>query len=95
MFTIIIEDEDVYRMLVERAAQQGDSIDDVLRALLEQQPESQTESEITPALKLLALIDAADLPFDRPFNARDTEELLSREAGAVTWRAMQDDDGAP
>jgi negative regulator of replication initiation len=95
VFTITIQDEGVYRMLVERASQQGNSIDDVLRALLEQQPEPRTESEITPALKLLALIDAADLRFDHPFDARDAGEILSSEAGAITWRAAQGDDGAP
>ncbi|PJF27542.1 MAG: hypothetical protein CUN53_03650 [Phototrophicales bacterium] len=72
VFTINIEDEEVYRMLVERAAQQGDSIDDVLRALLASQPYSPpTEPGITPAQKLMALIDASDLRFDNPFDARD------------------------
>lgn len=96
MFTLTMHDEQLYQELIKRAAQQGISIDDLLRELLDQQLNLPVpDTETTPAQKLLALIDAADLPFDHPFDARDAEEILSREASSIKWRAAQDDDVTP
>lgn len=93
MFTLNVHDERVYRRLMEKVEQRGESLDDVLRELLDQEEGVGGEGE-TPAHKLLRLINAADLPFDHPFDARDTEDILRREAGEMHRRAPGDDDGA-
>jgi len=93
MFTLTVRDEGVYRQLMERVEQRGESLDVVLRELLEYGRESE-EAQETPALKLLKLIDATDLPFERPFDARDAEDILARETGQAGWRTETDDDGA-
>lgn len=94
MFRVIIHDEQVYRRLLEKAAVHGESLDAVLRQLLDQQDESVTTAEESPARKLLRLIDAADLPFDQQsFNARDANMILRREAGTSDWRDAGDDNG--
>lgn len=91
MFTLTVQDEQVYRRLLEKVAQRGESLDDVLRELLDQGEQAVPRVEETPAQKLLRLIDAADLPFERAFDAREAEDLLSREAGAPDWRSANDD----
>jgi len=83
MFTLTVHDERVYRRLMEKVEQRGESLDDVLRELLDQGAEP--EQDDTPALKLLKLIDSAELAFDHPFDARDAEDILSRETGETNW----------
>lgn len=75
MFTLTVRDERVYKRLMEKVEEYGGSLDEVLRDLLDQETEITEES---PALKLLRLIDAADLHFEHPFNGRDAEDILSR-----------------
>lgn len=93
MFTLTVRDERVYRRLMERVKQRGESLDDVLRELLDSESAVVQADAETPARKLLKLIDAADLPFDHPFDARDAEDILSHEAGKANWRADTDDHG--
>jgi hypothetical protein len=94
MFTLTLHDERVYRRLMERVEQGGETLDAVLLELLEQEHNSQASQENTPALKLLKLIDAAELPFEQPFDARDADEMLRRETGDSRWRTLKDDDGS-
>jgi predicted CopG family antitoxin len=94
MFTLTVRDERVYRQLMERVEQRGESLDEVLRELLDQEEDAVQAEEMTPALKLLKLIDAAELTFDHPFDARDAEDILSSETGEAGWRAAKDDDGS-
>ena len=93
MFTLTVRDERVYRRLMEKVEQRGESLDDVLRELLDQGETVQAEED-TPALKLLKLIDSAELPFDHPFDARDAEDILNRETGEANWHNMKDDGSA-
>lgn len=79
MFTLTVRDEEVYEQLMARVEQRGEPLDEVLRDLLDQAT-TPSEDE-TPAQTLLRLIDATDLPFDRPFDGRDASEILQREAG--------------
>lgn len=94
MFTLTVHDERVYRRLMERVEQGGETLDAVLLELLEQEHDSETAQEDTPALKLLKLIDAAELPFEQPFDARDADDILRRETGDSSWRTLKDDDGS-
>jgi hypothetical protein len=66
---------------MERVEQGGETFDAVLLGLLEQEHDSETARKDTPALKLLKLIDAAELPFEQPFDARDADDILRRETG--------------
>lgn len=93
MFTLTVRDEQVYRRLMEKIKQSGESLDEVLRDLLDQENQNQPSEVETPAQKLLRLIDRTELSFTRPFNARDAEEILSRETGETSWRAAEDDNG--
>lgn len=79
MFTLTVRDEQVYQRLMEKVKQSGESLDEILRELLDQEDQNQQSEVETPAQKLLSLIDATELPFTHPFNARDTEAILSRE----------------
>jgi hypothetical protein len=76
MFTLIVQDERVYRQLMERIEQRGESLDAVLRDLLEHDIERAIIQPESSAQKLLRLIDAAELPFDHPFDARDARSSL-------------------
>lgn len=91
MFTLTVNDEQVYKELMDRVAERGASLDDVLRELLDRAENAAQEQTESPAEKLLKLIDATELPFDYALNARDAEDLLSRETGAVSWRPEEDD----
>ncbi len=94
MFTLTVHDERVYRRLMERVEQGGETLDAILLELLEQEHNSKTAQEETPALKLLKLIDAAELPFEQPFDARDADDILRRETGDSSWRTLKDDHGS-
>lgn len=94
MFTLTVRDEQVYRELMERVAQRGESLDEVLRDLLDHVDTAEDSEGDTPARKLLKLIDAAELPFDHPFDARDAEDMLNRETGTRSWRSTGDNDGS-
>ena len=87
MSPLTVRDERVFRQLMERVEQRGESLDEVLRDLL-------NHEEDMPALKLIKLIDAADLPFDHAFDARDAEAILNREAGEPNWHTAKDEDGS-
>jgi hypothetical protein len=89
MFTVTIQDEKVYRELLKRVEQAGESVDDVLRVLLAQHPDTD-QAEDTPALRLLKRIDDAELHFTHPFDARDAGDILSHEAGHPQWRSAGD-----
>lgn len=84
MFTLTVHDERVYQRLMEKVEAQDGSLDEVLRDLLDQ--EFKATEEESPALKLLRLIDEADLHFESPFDARDTEDILSSETGELSSR---------
>jgi hypothetical protein len=76
MFTLIVEDEVVYREFMNIVEQRNATIDDVLRDLLNNT--HALSPDTTPVLKLLRLIDQTDLPFTNPFAARDAETVLGR-----------------
>lgn len=88
MFTLTVRDERLYKRLMEKVEERGGSLDEVLRDLLDQ--ESEEVEEESPALKLLRLIDAADLHFEHPLDGRDAEDVLSNEMGEITWRQPKD-----
>ena len=98
MFTLTVQDERLYKRLMEKVEQRGESLDDVLRELLDQDDEipqveaSEMVEEIqeTPAQKLLRLIDAADLVFTNPFNGEDAEDILSNETGQAHWHDKEE-----
>lgn len=70
MYTLQVTDEEIYQRLLNRMEQEQTTLDEVLRELLNQaQPETQAQ-------KLVRLIDATELPFEHPFNARDAEDIL-------------------
>ena len=77
MFTLTVHDEQVYNRLMEKVEQQGSTIDEVLRDLLDQEESTEAAETETPAQKLMRLIDETELPFERPFNARDADDILS------------------
>ncbi|MDX2139919.1 MAG: hypothetical protein SF123_17670 [Chloroflexota bacterium] len=93
MFTVTVNDEKVYQQLMARVRQRGESLDDVLRELLDQEALIIQTTDETPARKLLRLIDDADLPFTNPFNGRDASDLLRDEAGTMNWRNSEGDNG--
>jgi len=93
MFTVTIEDERVYRELMDIVEFRQASVDDVLRDLLLQEAEGASSAE-TPALKLLRLIDETELPFTQPFDAREAESILSAEMGEPNWRNSSGNHGA-
>jgi predicted CopG family antitoxin len=102
MFTLTVHDQAVYERLLERAARRNESIDDVLRELLDEtQPEEMVEAELTegegetPMKKFLRLIDEADLHFEHELNARDAEAFLANEMGKIDWRETAEDHGSP
>jgi hypothetical protein len=79
MFTLTVQDEGVYQRLMAKVEARGGSLDAVLRELLYQD----APEEDSPAIKLLKLIDAAELHFEHPFDGRDAEDILSREMGEI------------
>jgi hypothetical protein len=83
VFTFTVRDEQIYQRLMDRVNAQGGSLDDVLRDLLDEGDESgQAEDDaLSPALKLLSLIDAADLRFEHPFEADEAGDILRAELG--------------
>jgi hypothetical protein len=105
MFTLTVQDEQVYRRLMARVEQRGESLDDVLRELLEQDDqvietpqvanvdEDEKLNEERPIRKLLKLIDASNLVFNNPIDGRDAEDIMRREAGDFSWRDTRDDNG--
>jgi len=93
MFTITVNDERVYKRLMQKVEQRGEPLDTVLRELLDREETRELDEE-TSAQKLLRLIDAADLPFDHPFDARDAEDIMSREVGEANWHMPRDDDAS-
>lgn len=82
MFTLTVRDEQVFKRLMEKVQSSGESLDEVLREMLDHE-ESPQPAEETPAQRLLRLIDAADLQFTSPFAARDADDILTREAGEI------------
>jgi len=93
MFTITVNDERVYKRLMQKVEQRGEPLDTVLRELIDREETRELDEE-TSAQKLLPLIDAADLPFDHPFDARDAEDIMSREVGEANWHMPRDDDAS-
>jgi len=93
MFTITVNDERVYKRLMQKVEQRGEPLDTVLRELLDREETRELDEE-TSAQKLLRLIDAADLPFDHPFDARDAEDIMSREVGEANWHMTRADDAS-
>ena len=93
MFTITVNDERVYKRLMQKVEQRGEPLDTVLRELLDREETRELDEE-TSAQNLLRLIDAADLPFDHPFDARDAEDIMSREVGEANWHMPRDDDAS-
>lgn len=94
MFTLTVQDEQVFKRLMEKVQSSGESLDEVLREMLDHE-EPTPHAEETPAQRLLRLIDAADLQYTSPFDARDSDEIIEREAGRINWRADEGNDGAP
>jgi hypothetical protein len=76
---------------MEMVEQQGSTVDEVLRDLLDHEESTEAAETETPAPKLMRLIDETELPFENPFNARDAEEILRNETGQITWRDADDD----
>jgi len=93
MFTITVNDERVYKRLMQKVEQRGEPLDTVLRELLDREETRELDEE-TSAQNLLRLIDAADLPFSHPFDARDAEDIMSREVGEANWHMPRDDDAS-
>jgi len=100
MFTLTVHDEDIYKRLMAKVEQRGESLDDVLRELLDQgnepsqlePPQTIEENQETPAQKLARMIEETDLPFVYPLDARDVEDFLSNETGAQDWRTDKGND---
>lgn len=80
MFTFAVQDEQVFRRLMEQMQSSGESLDEVLREMLDHEEPPQPVEE-PPSQRLIRLIDAADLQFSSPFEARDSDDILAREAG--------------
>jgi negative regulator of replication initiation len=95
MFTLTVRDEQVFKRLMEKVQSSGESLDEVLREMLDHEEEAAESEEETPAQRLLRLIDAADLQFTSPFDARDADDIIAREAGKMDWRTDEGDNGTP
>ena len=96
MFTLMIQDEQVYQRLMARVEKAGSSLDVVLRQWLDITTEEDDVKFIngisvdtpyeTRGQRLMRLVDEADLVFTNPINADDVKKFLREEMGQITWR---------
>ncbi len=97
MYTLHINDEQVYQRLTRKMEHEQRTLDEVLRDLLaEDEPvheptvEADSSTAETPGQKLVRLLAEPEAQAifggPQPFTAREAEDILRNEMGMIDWR---------